>query len=429
MAFTQENNMGCDGGTIPRRDELVRLKKKPEQKDKESELSFRWRHCSITQQPLREPIVACGHGRLYCKESILEGLLDRSKLPEQAAHITSMKDVKELVLTPNPAYARAKGGEKGESGHYVDHRTSPYVCPVIGMELSGKFRFAFSWTCGCVVSEKAIKEVPTKFCHKCQHPFDENDLVYINAEGDLLELMRSRMEARKLHAKANKKNKKNKQLTCTVTSVTAEETKKPELAQNVHYFVDDEKPSCSKSVPVFETEIVETSIVKQEPAEEIAPKSPEVLGKEETSTNMVQKTANELEESKIRPSTSSEEKKESKKELRSHSSDSKRHRDHRTSHRKSSKDRSSNRNSGDHHKSHRSERDKKVSREHKSRDHKSKSVNLESISDPAYKKAKLDYSVANDPKATSVYKSLFTSHENAKSQTKAHWVTYNPFYN
>ena len=30
--------MGCDGGTIPTRDELVRLKKKPEQKDKNSEL-------------------------------------------------------------------------------------------------------------------------------------------------------------------------------------------------------------------------------------------------------------------------------------------------------------------------------------------------------------------------------------------------------
>lgn len=32
--------MGCDGGTIPRRDELVRVKKKPEQVKIEQFLNF-----------------------------------------------------------------------------------------------------------------------------------------------------------------------------------------------------------------------------------------------------------------------------------------------------------------------------------------------------------------------------------------------------
>lgn len=40
-----------------------------------------------------------------------------------------------------------------------------------------------------------------------------------------------------------------------------------------------------------------------------------------------------------------------------------------------------------------------------------------------------DYSVAKDPKASEAYKSLFTSHKTAQTQEKAHWVTYNPFYN
>lgn len=61
------------------------------QKDKDSELAFRWRHCSITQQPLQKPIVACGLGRLYSKVSLIEGLLDRSTLPETAQHIKSLK--------------------------------------------------------------------------------------------------------------------------------------------------------------------------------------------------------------------------------------------------------------------------------------------------------------------------------------------------
>lgn len=55
--------------------------------------------------------------------------------------------------------------------------------------------------------------------------------------------------------------------------------------------------------------------------------------------------------------------------------------------------------------------------------------NQSSAEDPAYKKSKESYSVAKDPKATEVFKSLFTSHKSASEQTKAHWVTYNPFYN
>lgn len=63
----------------------------PLQKDKASELSFRWCHCSITQQPLQKPIVACGLGRLYSKISILEALLDRTLLPDTARHVKSIK--------------------------------------------------------------------------------------------------------------------------------------------------------------------------------------------------------------------------------------------------------------------------------------------------------------------------------------------------
>lgn len=49
--------------------------------------------------------------------------------------------------------------------------------------------------------------------------------------------------------------------------------------------------------------------------------------------------------------------------------------------------------------------------------------------DPSYKKTKKDYSVAKDPQTSEVFKSLFTSHKNDKEQQRAHWVTYNPFYN
>lgn len=51
------------------------------------------------------------------------------------------------------------------------------------------------------------------------------------------------------------------------------------------------------------------------------------------------------------------------------------------------------------------------------------------VQDVAYKKTTKDYSVAKDPKASEVFKSIFSSHQSAADQTRAHWVTYNPFYN
>lgn len=57
--------MGCDGGTIPKRHELVKTAKRPEQKDKDMDRRAKWTTCSITQQALEEPIVACELGKLY----------------------------------------------------------------------------------------------------------------------------------------------------------------------------------------------------------------------------------------------------------------------------------------------------------------------------------------------------------------------------
>ena len=51
------------------------------------------------------------------------------------------------------------------------------------------------------------------------------------------------------------------------------------------------------------------------------------------------------------------------------------------------------------------------------------------VQDAAYSKTTEGYSVAKDPNASDVYKSIFTSHQTATDQNRAHWVTYNPFYN
>ncbi|XP_066593291.1 replication termination factor 2 [Prorops nasuta] len=286
--------MGCDGGTIPRRDELVRIKKKPEQKDKEAELAFKWRHCTIKQLPLQEPVVGCALGHLYSKESVLEGLLDRSTLPESAVHIKSLKDIKNLNLTPNPAYVRNKA-EKGDC--YADCGKSPYICPVIGLEMNGKYRFCFLWKCGCVISERALKEVKSNVCHKCQQPFEETDIVILNPEDEDVKLMKERIEIRKTMRKGNKK-KKLEEIESGSGS-TMEVTNKKKMKK------DDKAAGSSKLVP----------------------------------------------------------------------------------------------------------------------------SNKGEAKDPAYNKTKEDYKIAQDPKASEVYKSIFTTHKSAVEKDKAHWITYNPFYN
>uniref|UniRef100_A0A9J7XSG9 Replication termination factor 2 n=2 Tax=Cyprinus carpio TaxID=7962 RepID=A0A9J7XSG9_CYPCA len=155
--------MGCDGGTIPKRHELVKGPKKVEKVDKNAELAAKWRYCALSQEKLKRPIVACELGRLYNKDAIIEYLLDKSaERPnsEVVAHIRSIKEVKELNLTDNPAWEGERHNIKGDC--YEDMHCSMFICPVVGLEMNGKHKFLYLPTCGCVFSERALKESKTE---------------------------------------------------------------------------------------------------------------------------------------------------------------------------------------------------------------------------------------------------------------------------
>ncbi|XP_035446877.1 replication termination factor 2 [Spodoptera frugiperda] len=330
--------MGCDGGTIPRRDELVRMKKKPEQKDKDAERSFKWRNCALSQQPLQEPVVACGLGRLYSKSSVLESLLDKETKPDSINHIKNLKDIKDLKLVKNPAYTAADHTEGA-----VGEGNAPYICPISGLEMSGKFRFVFLWSCGCVLAERALKEVRQNLCHMCQQPFTDNDIVQLNGTDEDIEKLREKMAVRVASRKTSKKSK-------------AEKAPKTEVK------IEPLTPGPSTSTEVSTDVKPENDVNVKSEAEP-----------EPSSSNAVKKEIETIPLSlpKYNPN----------KQARGHFGSSKRV--HPT----------------------------------------------ELAQDPSYKKTKKDYSVAKDPQTSEVYKSLFTSHKTDKSQQRAHWVTYNPFYN
>ncbi|XP_045547357.1 replication termination factor 2 isoform X3 [Salmo salar] len=159
--------MGCDGGTIPKRHELVKGPKKVEKVDKNAALAARWKYCALSTEKLRRPIVACDLGRLYNKDAVIEYLLDKSAdrpNSEVASHLRGIKDIKELNLTDNPAWEGERRNTKGD--RYEDMHCAMFICPVVGLEMNGKHRFCFLQTCGCVFSDRALKEVKTEICHK-----------------------------------------------------------------------------------------------------------------------------------------------------------------------------------------------------------------------------------------------------------------------
>uniref|UniRef100_H0ZDL0 Replication termination factor 2 n=2 Tax=Taeniopygia guttata TaxID=59729 RepID=H0ZDL0_TAEGU len=197
--------MGCDGGTIPKRHELVKGPRKVEKVDKVAELVARWFYCALSQEKLRRPIVACELGRLYNKDAVIEYLLDKSpdKTPmESASHIKSIKNVTELQLVDNPAWCGDKESIKGDK--YDDLQAARFICPVVGLEMNGRHRFCFLRNCGCVFSERALKEIKAEVCHKCGAPFQEEDVIVLNGNKEDVEILKKRMEERRLKSKSEK---------------------------------------------------------------------------------------------------------------------------------------------------------------------------------------------------------------------------------
>ena len=89
--------MGCDGGSIPHRSELVKTKSKNPIVDTTLKLTSLWFLCHLSKEPLASPIVSCGLGKLYNKEAILEYLVSGN---HHISHIQSLKVVF-LILKEN----------------------------------------------------------------------------------------------------------------------------------------------------------------------------------------------------------------------------------------------------------------------------------------------------------------------------------------
>ncbi|KAG3096439.1 hypothetical protein PI124_g15845 [Phytophthora idaei] len=185
--------MGNDGGVIAVKRKFMRhanVKARGEKADQEALRLEKARTCALSSEPLRVPVVACRLGNLFSKQALLEHLLAKS-MPERFRHITSLKDVVTCRVTR----------EKEEEG-------ALWCCPVTMIEFNGKQPFVVLFTCGCVLSERAIKAVNTKECLVCGKPFEEQDVATLLLDDEKYETKQKLLLELKADEKRAKKNKK-----------------------------------------------------------------------------------------------------------------------------------------------------------------------------------------------------------------------------
>ncbi|CAF1068491.1 unnamed protein product [Adineta ricciae] len=251
--------MGGDGGSIPKRIELVQQKKKPEAKDKDAANMAKWRHCALKHDTLRQPIVVDSYGLLYNKDAILEYLLDRGSFEHGPAYIKKLKDVKELQLTENASF-KANHNELGNE--YLDVYSSPFMCPITFVEMNGKYKFCALWTCGCVLSDRALRSVNKSAtseekltCPHCGKEYSSSDDVLIlNPEDEDIKLMEQRRERLAVNQKKNVLSKRK----------LAEAEEQPSAEKKVKTESTTIKPSTSKIVPTSNATNTKSSI-QQDP--------------------------------------------------------------------------------------------------------------------------------------------------------------------
>lgn len=161
--------MGADGGSIPKRCEMVRTAKRSEKTHSSALILANWTTCDLSKEPLSFPVVACRLGRIYSKCSILQLLIVKRKnlefpfsdKPERYAHINSLKDIQELAIK-------------------IDFLN--YICPVTGRPLNGINEFVFIKGCGCIFSESLFKNASFNFflCPVCSYKYTKEDIISLD---------------------------------------------------------------------------------------------------------------------------------------------------------------------------------------------------------------------------------------------------------
>lgn len=155
--------MGNDGGSIPKRRELVkeasRLPSTAELKESLAESQHHaWTHCALSSRPLATPVVSDALGTLYNKDSVLEFLLAEEGSAEKVegekalgGRVKGLRDVVEVKFC------------KDEEGK-VEGGAEKWVCPVTRVEMGPRSGAVYVVPCGHAFAGSVVREVKDGIC-------------------------------------------------------------------------------------------------------------------------------------------------------------------------------------------------------------------------------------------------------------------------
>eukprot|EP01057_Protomagalhaensia_wolfi_P001327 Protomagalhaensia_wolfi_Nauph_80__1326@NODE_1791_length_1337_cov_9_334361_g1395_i0_p1_GENE_NODE_1791_length_1337_cov_9_334361_g1395_i0NODE_1791_length_1337_cov_9_334361_g1395_i0_p1_ORF_typecomplete_len234_score48_54Rtf2/PF04641_12/1_1e43zfNse/PF11789_8/1_8e03zfNse/PF11789_8/0_0013zfRING_2/PF13639_6/0_0062Pellino/PF04710_14/0_041zfC3HC4_3/PF13920_6/0_32zfC3HC4_2/PF13923_6/1_4_NODE_1791_length_1337_cov_9_334361_g1395_i05771278 len=180
--------MGGDGGSIPGRADVVRVKGYGFKRNlggmgydpntlvyvgdgsmgEDERRRLRFSRCFLSEEELALPVVVDRKGNLLNKEALLRGLIDKT-LPMELQHIRKLKDVKQV------APSKHKGAFE-----VWDSESNRLQCPITGNVANGNSDFYVNWDCGCFFSKKALTQIPTNSnqCPVC-NKHTKQDLIQI----------------------------------------------------------------------------------------------------------------------------------------------------------------------------------------------------------------------------------------------------------
>ncbi|CAI9098862.1 OLC1v1035588C1 [Oldenlandia corymbosa var. corymbosa] len=172
--------------------------KKPDKVDPNEMRLSKWLNCSLSNEPLKRPVVIDMLGNLFNKEALVEALLKKN-LPKEFGYIKGLKDMVsvELSMIPGLENKRDSGSPSGPK----------FQCPISGLEFNGKYKFFALRPCGHVLSAKALKEVKSSVCLVCHKEFNDSDKIVINGSDEEVAKLRERMEEERAKIKDKKVKK------------------------------------------------------------------------------------------------------------------------------------------------------------------------------------------------------------------------------
>ncbi|KAG5944990.1 hypothetical protein E4U53_006778 [Claviceps sorghi] len=158
--------MGNDGGSIPKRSELVKnAARTPTVSELKAtaleSLTHAWTHCALSGASLEmESAVSDWRGRLFNYEAILNGLMPSDESAEETTPasfgIKSLKDVVRVQFS--------KSGEK-------------WACPISMKEMGPSTKAVYLVPCGHAFAEMAITEIQEKSCPECGEKFNNENVI------------------------------------------------------------------------------------------------------------------------------------------------------------------------------------------------------------------------------------------------------------